>query len=54
MQRMLNFLDTPIPEMQAWETLEEKQRMLAIAVLARLMAQATFKDRGLEEKDHDR
>lgn len=54
MQRMLNFLDIPILEIQAWETLEEKQRMLAIEVLARLIVQATLKNRGLEEADHVR
>ena len=53
MQRMLNFLDIPIPEIQVWETLEEEQRMLAIAVLARLIAQATV-DQQRTEEDHDR
>jgi hypothetical protein len=52
-QRMLNFLDIPIPEIQVWETLEEEQRMLAIAVLARLIAQATV-DQQRTEEDHDR
>jgi hypothetical protein len=50
---MLNFLDIPIPEIQVWETLEEEQRMLAIAVLARLIAQATV-DQQRTEEDHDR
>jgi hypothetical protein len=50
---MLNFLDIPIPEIQAWETLEEEQRILAIAVLARLIVQATV-DLQRSEKDHDR
>ena len=53
MQRMLNFLDISIPEIQIWETLEEEQRMLAIAVLARLIAQATVNQQRAEE-DHDR
>ena len=53
MQRMLNFLDIPIPKTQVWETLEEEQRILAIAALARLIAQATVDDRRLGE-DHDR
>ena len=41
MQRNLNFLDLSIPEAQAWETLENEQRAVAIEVLARLIAQAT-------------
>jgi len=40
-QRNLNFLDLPIPEAQVWETLENEQRVVAIEVLARLIAQAT-------------
>lgn len=54
MQRMLNFLDIPIPEIQVWETLQEDPRRLAIAVLARLIVQATLKNPGWEEEDHDR
>jgi len=50
-QRLLNFLDLPIPETQVWETLEEQQRTLAIEVLARLIAKATY---GPEEESHDR
>ena len=53
MQRMLNFLDIPIPEIQVWETLEEEQRMWAIEVLARLMVQTTV-DQERSEEDHDR
>lgn len=51
---MLNFLDLPIPEIQVWETLQEESTTLAIAVLARLMVQATLKNLGGEEEDHDR
>jgi hypothetical protein len=50
-QRLLNFLDLPIPETQVWETLEEQQRALAIEVLARLIAKATYRP---EEESHDR
>jgi hypothetical protein len=50
-QRLLNFLDLPIPETQVWETLEEQQRTLTIEVLARLIAKAT---RRPEEESHDR
>jgi hypothetical protein len=52
--RMLNFLDIPIPEIQVWETLQEEPRRLAIAVLARLMVQATLKNPEWEEEDHER
>ena len=54
MQRTLNFLDIPIPEIQVWETLQEDPRKLAIAVLARLIVQATPKYPGWEVDDHDR
>jgi hypothetical protein len=50
---MLNFLEIPIPEIQIWETLEEEQKILAIAVLTRLIAQATV-DQQRPEEDHDR
>ena len=51
MQRMLNFLDIPIPEIQVWDTLQEETRSLAIAVLARLIVQTTFKNPELEEEE---
>ena len=54
MQRMLSFLDIPIPEIQVWETLQENLRRLAITVLARLIVQATLENPGWEEQDHDR
>jgi hypothetical protein len=53
-QRILNFLDMPIPEIQVWETLQEEPRRLAIVVLARLIVQATLKNPGWEGEDHDR
>jgi hypothetical protein len=53
-QRMLSFLDIPIPEIQVWETLQENLKRSAIAVLARLIVQATLKNPGWEEEDHDR
>ena len=52
MQRILNFLDIPIPETQVWETLENEQRTVAIEVLARLIAQA-IDPSPKQEKDHD-
>jgi hypothetical protein len=51
-QRNLNFLDLSIPEAQAWETLENEQRAVAIEVLARLIAQATDPS-PKQERDHD-
>jgi len=52
LQRILNFLDIPIPETQVWETLENEQRTVAIEVLARLIAQA-IDPSPKQEKDHD-
>jgi len=52
LQRILNFLDIPIPETQVWETLENEQKTMAIEVLARLIAQATDPS-PKQEKDHD-
>jgi hypothetical protein len=53
LQRMLNFLEIPIPEIQVWETLEDEQRILAIEVLARLIVEAICPTRRSQE-DHDR
>jgi hypothetical protein len=39
LQRILNFLDIPIPETKVWETLENEPRTRAIEVLARLIVQ---------------
>jgi len=51
---MLNFLDIPILEIQIWETLREEPRKLVIAVLARLIIQATRNHPGSGEENHDR
>jgi hypothetical protein len=40
LQRLLNFLDIPLPETQIWESLEDEPRTLAIELLARLIVQA--------------
>jgi len=48
---MLNFLEIPIPEIQVWETLQQEARGWAIAVLARLIVQTTFKNPELEEEE---
>jgi hypothetical protein len=52
LQRLLNFLDIPIPETQIWETLENEPRTLAIEVLARLIVQAIC-DQQKPEQEHD-
>ena len=52
MQRILNFLDIPIPETQVWETLENEPRTLAIEVLARLIVRATCPNQK-PEREHD-
>lgn len=51
LQRMLNFLEIPIPEIQVWETMQQEARSWAIAVLARLIVQTTFKNPELEEEE---
>jgi len=52
LQRLLNFLDTPVPETEIWETLENEPRTLAIGVLARLIAQAICVHQK-PEQEHD-
>ncbi len=52
MQRILQFLDLPIPETRVWETLDNEQRTLAIEILARLIAQTTD-PHPKQEEDHD-
>jgi hypothetical protein len=50
-QRLLNFLEIPIPEIQVWETLKKEQRTLTIEVLARLIVQAICRTARSEGKD---
>ncbi len=52
MQRLLHFLDTPIPETQIWETLENEPRTRAIEVLAQLIVQAICGHQK-PEREHD-
>ena len=52
MQHTLNFLDLPLPETPAWETLENEHRTLAIEVLARLIVRATCPNQK-PENEHD-
>jgi len=52
LQRLLNFLDIPIPNTQIWETMENEPRTLAIEVLARLIVQATRANQK-PEREHD-
>ena len=52
LQRILNFLDIPIPETQVWETLENEPRTRAIEVLARLIVQ-TIHTKQKPEREND-
>jgi hypothetical protein len=52
LQRILNFIDIPIPETLVWETLENEPRSLAIEVLARLIVEATRANQK-PEREHD-
>jgi hypothetical protein len=52
LQRLLNFLDIPIPEIQILESLENEPRTLAIELLARLIVQAIRVSQKTEQ-EHD-
>ena len=52
LQRILNFLDIPIPETQIWETLGNEPRTQAIEVLARLIVQ-TIHTKQKPEREND-
>ena len=49
MQRNLNLFDLLPKEIYAWETLENEQRILAIEILARLIANAATENHNQEE-----
>ncbi len=53
MQLNLAFLELPSPSAIVWEALDEEQRVAALHVLARLIAQAAQNDPGAEENDND-
>ena len=49
MQRNLHLFDLLLKEIYVWETLENEQRILAIGILARLIANAAADHRAQEE-----
>ncbi len=49
MQRSLNLFDLLLKEIYVWETLENEQRILAIEILAKLIANAAAENRNQEE-----
>ncbi len=53
MQLNLAFLELPSPSAIVWEALDEEQRLAALNVLAKLIAQAAQNDPSAEEKEND-
>lgn len=53
MQLNLAFLELPGPSEIVWEALDEEQRLAALQLLAKLIAQAVQNDPGAEENDND-
>ncbi len=53
MQLNLAFLDIPNPSATVWEQLDEQQRIAALDLLAKLMAQAAQNELSREESDDD-
>ncbi len=53
MQLNLAFLDIPNPSATVWEQLDEEQRIAALDVLARLVAQAAQNEPSAEGNDDD-
>jgi hypothetical protein len=52
-QLNLAFLEIPSPSAIVWEALDEEQRVAALEVLARLIAQAAHNDPSAEGNDDD-
>jgi len=50
LQRNLNLFDLLLNEIYVWETLENDQKILAIELLARLIANAAVNTRDQEQK----
>ena len=53
MQRNLNLFDLLLNEIYVWETLEHDQKILAIELLARLIANAAVNTCDQEEQNHE-
>ena len=53
MQLNLAFLDIPNPSAMVWDQLDEEQRLAALEVLARLIAQAAQNEQTVEGNDND-
>ncbi len=53
MQLNLAFLELPSPSASVWEAFDEEQRVAALHVLARLIAQAAQNDPDAEENGND-
>ena len=53
MQLHLAFLDIPNPSQTVWQQLEEEQRIAALEMLARLIAQAAQNALGGEDNNDD-
>ena len=53
MQLNLAFLDIPNPSATVWDQLDEEQRIAALEVLARLIAQAAQNEQSVEGNDDD-
>ena len=53
MQLNLAFLDIPNPSATVWDQFDEEQRIAALEVLARLIAQAAQNEQNVEVNDDD-
>jgi hypothetical protein len=53
MQLTLRILQSPSPHAAVWEQLDEAQRALVLAVMARLIAQAAQTKLDVEDEDNE-
>jgi hypothetical protein len=51
-KKNLNLFDLLLDETYPWETLHEEDKILAVDILARLLANATLRNQD-EEKNHE-
>ena len=49
MQLSLSILEQPAPNIQAWESLDDEQRNVAIELLVRLIIKAVIAERDAEQ-----